>query len=220
MKKLNNKGLTAIEILVCFAIISVIVISMFNIINNYKEKKDLESYKLDITTYKNTVTKTIYDDIIKNNGVISATIKQEDGDTIDNPTEAYMQNTFKYEITLEYVNNKKSIIVIDNKSRCFTYKRENGKKVVDQKNQECTPEISDNIDYENSEYYISFTDSEIVTDRFDLPKIYQLKYNDIKADEINGVFHIKIGLWHSDFGTKYDVLNIITPNVITYPGML
>lgn len=219
MKKLNNKGLTAIEVLVCFVIISIIVISMFNIINNYKNKRDLESYKLDITTYKNTVTKTIYDDIIKNDGVISATIKQIEGTTIDNSTEAYLQDTFKYEIDLTYVNNKTSKIVIDNKSRCFTYKREEGKKVVDQKDQECTPEISDNIDYENSEYYISFT-SESVTDRFDLPKIYQLKYNDLIVDEENGIFHIKVGLWHSDFGTKYDALNIITPNITQYPGML
>ena len=42
IKKLNNKGLTAIEILVCFSIISVLVISMLNIVNNYKTKQDNE----------------------------------------------------------------------------------------------------------------------------------------------------------------------------------
>ena len=219
MKKLNNKGLTAIEILVCFAIISVIVISMFNIINNYKEKKDLESYKLDITTYKNTVTKTIYDDIIKNKGVISASIEQQDGYTFSNPSEAYKENTFQYVITLTYANTNTSQIVIYNNSRCFTYKQENGRKTKDP-NKDCTPDISNNIDYENSQYYISFTDSSGVVDKFVLPQIYQLKYNDIRVNDENGIFHIKIGLWHSDFGEKYDVLNIVTPNIRQYPGML
>lgn len=219
MKRLNNNGLTAIEVLVCFAIISVIVISMFNIINNYKNKRDLESYKRDITTYKNTITKTIYDDIINNRGVASASIEQQNEYTISNPSEAYKENTFQYTIKLTYANNKTSKIVIYNYSRCFAYQQENGRKrkVL---NKDCTPDISDNIDYENSQYYISFTASSDVTDKFDLPQIYQLKYNDIRINDENGIFHIKIGLWHSDFGEKYDVLNIITPNVTQYPGML
>ena len=38
MKKLNNKGLTIIELLVCFVIVAVIAISLLNIIMNYKNK--------------------------------------------------------------------------------------------------------------------------------------------------------------------------------------
>ena len=107
------------------------------------------------------------------------------------------------------------------------WKLDKGHKIITEKNLDCnsssetgTNIISNNIDYENSEYYISFIDSENVTDKFDLPKIYQLKYNDIRVDEEKGIFYIKIGLWHSDFGEKYDALNIITPNIIQYPGML
>ena len=61
--------MTAIEILVCFSIISVIVIAMFKTVTNYKDKQDIESYKNSITTYKNTVTKEIQYDIIKNKGI-------------------------------------------------------------------------------------------------------------------------------------------------------
>lgn len=222
MRKLNNKGLTAIEVLVCFAIISVIVIAMFNIVNNYKNKQDLESYKSNITTYKNTITKTIYDDIIENKGIISITTTQIDGETIIDPTEAYKENTFAYEIELGYANNKSASITIFNKTRCFEYTKDEstGKKTIGDKNLDCTEDIADNIDNEYSEYYVSFTNSNSETEKFVLPKIYHLMYNDIKAYDDNGMIHIQIGLWHSDFGEKYDALNIITPNVNRYPGML
>lgn len=227
MKKLNNKGLTAIEVLVCFAIISVIVISMFNIVNNYKNKRDIESYKLDITTYKNTVTKTIYNDIIENEGIVSGSMKQNEENEIDNPSDAYKENSFSFEIYLTYKTGVEATIKILNYSRCFKYKRENGKKVIEAEDQDCTPDISENIDYEHSKYYISYTTSQngevITTEKFDLPKIYQLKYNDIMPNNISeedDIFYIKIGLIHSDLGEKYDALNIITPNVSKYPGML
>ena len=53
MKKLNNKGMTLIEIIVCFVIVVVIVLSMLKVVNNYKDKQDIESYKSAIfTSYK------------------------------------------------------------------------------------------------------------------------------------------------------------------------
>ena len=45
MKKLNNHGLTAVEVLICFSITAVIVISLFKIINNFNEKQTVESRK-------------------------------------------------------------------------------------------------------------------------------------------------------------------------------
>ena len=70
MKKLNNKGMTLIEIIVCFVIVVVIVLSMLKVVNNYKDKQDIESYKSAIFTYKNTLTKTVWDDIIKHQGIV------------------------------------------------------------------------------------------------------------------------------------------------------
>lgn len=70
-KKLNNKGLTIIEVLVCFSIVSVIVIGMLKTVTNYKDKQDVESYKSDILTYKNMVTEEIMSDVIDGGGIKS-----------------------------------------------------------------------------------------------------------------------------------------------------
>ena len=179
MKKINNKGMTAIEILVCFALVSVIIISMFNVVNNYKNKQEIESYKSDIMTYKTTVTSTVYDDIIKNKGITGVTITENEYDST---------------INITYLNGETATLVIHNQLN--------------------------ESDYNNSIFYISFKNSENVTDKFDLPKIPQLVYNGVKAVNNDGIINIGVGLEQPELGTKYDVLNIITPNVKTYPGML
>ena len=50
IKKLNNSGLTVVEILVCFSIVVVIVMSMFKVVNNQKAKQEIERLK---TKFKN-----------------------------------------------------------------------------------------------------------------------------------------------------------------------
>lgn len=65
MKKLNNKGITTVEVLVCFVIVVVITVSMYATISAFNEKKIIEGYKEEIYEYKNTLTKDIQDDFIK-----------------------------------------------------------------------------------------------------------------------------------------------------------
>ena len=65
MIKLNNKGITTIEVLLCFVLIVIISVSMYNTISAYNERRILESDKQAIISYKNTLTKTIQDDFIK-----------------------------------------------------------------------------------------------------------------------------------------------------------
>jgi len=55
--KLNNKGITTIEILICFVLVVIITVSMYTIISTFNEKKIIEGYKEEITTYKNTLTR-------------------------------------------------------------------------------------------------------------------------------------------------------------------
>ena len=64
MKKVNNKGLTIIELLVCFVMVAVISITLLNIIMNYRSAQETENVKNIIRAYKNTVTKTLQYDII------------------------------------------------------------------------------------------------------------------------------------------------------------
>ena len=65
MKKLNQKGLTTIEVLICFVLVVVITVSMYGTISSFNARRLLEKDKEEITTYKNTLTKTIQDDLIK-----------------------------------------------------------------------------------------------------------------------------------------------------------
>lgn len=72
MKKLNNRGITTIEILICFVLLAVISTSLYNTVSIYRNKQILESEKEKIYTYKNLLTKEIQDDIIKR-GLTGAT---------------------------------------------------------------------------------------------------------------------------------------------------
>ena len=63
--KLKNKGFTTVEVLVCFVIISVVMMSLFSIISAYNEKRIKESYRSRVYEYKNSLTNTIQDDFIK-----------------------------------------------------------------------------------------------------------------------------------------------------------
>ena len=65
MKRLNNKGITTIEVLICFVIIVIITISMYSTISAFNEKRQIETKKERIYTYKNLLTKEIQDDFIK-----------------------------------------------------------------------------------------------------------------------------------------------------------
>lgn len=175
VNKLNNKGLTAIEILICFSIIAVIVVSMFKVITNFKDKQDVESYKNEITTYKNTVTKTIMNDIIDNGGI------QEQGD--QTLTESHIEDD--------------SILV--------TFTTSNG---VMRKIQISSDE--DNSD-NNFIFYTNYSNSTL-SEKFVIPKIINLSFNDIKVEYSDDKFvTIKVGFSHPDLGNAYDALNLNIP---------
>lgn len=64
MSKLNNKGFTAIELLVTFIILSFVVTGMFDVALNYKDKEQHESLRSSIIDYENKIQKLIQDDLI------------------------------------------------------------------------------------------------------------------------------------------------------------
>ena len=65
MKKLNNKGITTIEVIICFVLVVVITVSMYGTISSFNEKRILEQEKEQIYSWKNTLTKDMEDDFIK-----------------------------------------------------------------------------------------------------------------------------------------------------------
>ena len=73
---MNRKGITTVELLICFILVMIITISMYTVISAYNERRILESYKEQIITYKNTLTKDIQDDLIKV-GLTAATYERK-----------------------------------------------------------------------------------------------------------------------------------------------
>ena len=65
MKKLNNKGITTIEVIICFVLVVIISVSMFSTVSSFSEKRTVERNKEEINNYKEIVTKEIQDDFIK-----------------------------------------------------------------------------------------------------------------------------------------------------------
>lgn len=61
---MNNKGVTVVEILVSFVLISIIVVGMMNVVYLYRGKISTSNYRKQLITYKNTLTRDIYDDIL------------------------------------------------------------------------------------------------------------------------------------------------------------
>ncbi|MEG0994421.1 MAG: hypothetical protein RSE91_00400 [Bacilli bacterium] len=66
---INKKGFTTIELILSFTLVMLILISVFNVIMNYKSKQQIEAIRNDMLVFKNTVTKSISDDLIKDKAV-------------------------------------------------------------------------------------------------------------------------------------------------------
>ena len=65
MKKLNNKGITTIEVLICFVLVVTITVSIYATVSSFNERKTLEGQREKIVSYKNLLTKEIQDDFVK-----------------------------------------------------------------------------------------------------------------------------------------------------------
>lgn len=193
--KLNSKGITIIEIIICFSIVCVIVISMFKVVNNYKVKQEIESDRSEIIKYKNTVTKTIMDTFINNNDNFRIEIMEEVNEVENDPESG---KNINYSVNTVNVYSSDSY-----------YKYELKIKKSHEENQNIS---KDQIGFkicENSNhgYMDNFND----TDEFKLPKINGLKFNDVYVKQDDYFLYVRVGLSHPDLGNAYDALNLIIP---------
>lgn len=189
IKKLNNSGLTVVEILVCFSIVVVIVMSMFKVVNNQKAKQEIESTKNSMLTYKNEVTKTIEEDIIDGSGVKSCTINE---DTSGN------YNTYTLDYTL--MDDSQRELIITQYSDCD----ENSKAEDVESESDAAFDCKDNN-------YIEFYKGSIIEDKFEIPDVYTLRFNNIQIKNDNDYLKIYVGFRHNDLGNKYSALDIVVP---------
>ena len=61
---LNKKGITSVELLVCFIIISTIVVSMYNLILNYRNREQIEEINNEVVSFSNNLQEVIQSDFI------------------------------------------------------------------------------------------------------------------------------------------------------------
>ena len=63
--KLNNKGMSVVEVVITFAIIMMITTGLLMIVVNYRSKVSVSSERLAMDTFKNNVTQDIYNDMLR-----------------------------------------------------------------------------------------------------------------------------------------------------------
>lgn len=198
LKKLNNHGMTAVEILVCFVLMSILAVSMYSSIASYKNKQSIESAKEKIFTYKNLLTKEIQDDLIKK-GLVSAEISETINETKGKP-ENLPSKVFKVDFLFRDGSKKQLVI---NRRLASDY------SVVD-----CASEkINDAFSIQYGE------EGNLMT--YDLPdvgygenqcgeKVLDLRINNVDINKDNNILTIYIGFYHPDLGTRYGI-DIVCP---------
>lgn len=62
--RLNNKGITSVELLVCFIIVSTIVVSMYNLILNYRNREQIEEVNNEVVAFSNNLQEVIQSDLV------------------------------------------------------------------------------------------------------------------------------------------------------------
>lgn len=108
MRKLNNKGMTIVEILVCFVLTVIVLVSMYTSVSVYSNKRSVESNRQQILTFKNTVTKDIMGDLTKY-GVSNVDVKQEKIDDADD--EANGADMYTVEFTLAKSSETRRLVI-------------------------------------------------------------------------------------------------------------
>lgn len=112
MSGLNNKGFTAVELLVTFVILSFVVTGMFDVALNYKDKEQHESLKSSIMDYESKIQKVIQDDLIIDHLV---SVKIPKNNTTDKLSASFGINN--PETNVKYTTN----LVIDLTSNKISY---------------------------------------------------------------------------------------------------
>ena len=207
IRKLNNKGMTAIEVLVTFVIVVVIVVSMYDGIMDLKNRETIASYKLSLVTYKNLLTKDIQDDLAK---IGLATVR----------TESLTGGT-GYRVIMVLRDGSQRYLEVTQIFGCAALDDLEAMDLCD--------------DYgiprdRSDEFSISYGPPDDLVE-YPLPDlghevipglgnggadhtVYSLKINEVNISSKDRVFSLHITLSHPDLGSDYSI-NIVTP--LNYP---
>lgn len=210
VKKLDCKGMTLIELVICFVVVAVIVISLLNTIMNIKAKEQTEDIRKTVISYKNVITRVIQTDIIKND---LAACTDDTDDTVNEPSSgANSTSNEEWVLNMEFnepfcsdtsgdVTKKELKIVRGNKENYIVY-----------------PDIvknGDNCSVQPVKYNLESTTDVYDVDVSSSDKTGKTKYSDIRFAYVSvktygNIFTLDIPIYHSELGTKYRV-KIVAP---------
>lgn len=201
LRKMNNKGMTAVEVLVCFVLVVVITTSLFTTVSTYKNKQQIESFKQDIFTYKNLLTKDINDDLIKG-GLVDAKI-------VENFEDEYVA---RYAVDMYLKDGRVKTLKVESR-KAYDY-------LWDESLESQLPKDKDQDDYFMISYGERILDDETET-KFPIPDlgeslnpngkiIKDLRINDVSMEIVDNVLVVYIGFYHPELGTRYSI-NIMCP---------
>lgn len=185
--KLNNKGMTIIEILVTFVIVVVVVTSLYASVIALKNKETIASYKESLTTYRDLMIRDIESDLIEKG------LKSYDYSTPE---------TNKDKITFIFKDGQKKDLIITHNMGCHA---------ISQSEQSDTtlcpsgnPTIGDHysITYGGVNYKLPNIGS---TTNIANQPIYDLIIDNVIDNSSSDIFDLKIILYHPDLGTKYSI---------------
>ena len=215
MRKLNNKGITTIEVLICFVLVVVITVSMYATISNFNEKKVIEGYKEEVFDYKNVLTKEIQDDFIKI-GLVHAQYEKN----VDSNTGITI-----HKLKCNLKDDTERVLIVEQRLAASSYHPDGS---------------TTNDDY----FMIKYGNSETDYIEYPLPDLGSSGYNtstskvcdpdvvnpncrkiqDLSIDTVSintsddNILSIYIGFYHPDLDTKY-AINIVSPiNYVPTPS--
>ena len=211
MIRLNNKGITIVEILVCFLLVTFITTALYASVSSFSNKRSIESVKADLLQYRNDIDKMIEDDLIYK-GLTNAVVTEP----IKDP------NKTKYVVKLSFRDGTTKELVI--------FSQRAGEYGSNIEKEEVTDEAS--CTGYNDDFYIGYGTTQTTDDyiRYDLPdvgssenedcptnpakttfeKIYDLRFNSITVSNADNVLFIYINFYHPELGNDYSI-NIVAP---------
>ncbi len=212
LAKLNNKGLTAVEILVCFVLMIVLVVSMYSTVTAYKNKQSIESDRDKIVSYKNLLTKEIQDDLVKK-GLVDANIIEQLNTAVD--------KYYKVELTFRDGTTKVLEVSADYATdfgECFdstsAYCLNDSDDVLSISYG--TPGGDDYTTYKLPDLGYGYNGNNVATDSSKCTggiegcKIYDFRINNVVVSTDSDVFTFYVGFYHPDLDTRYGI-DIVCP---------
>ena len=195
IKGLNNKGMTAIEVLISFVVVVMLSVSMYNTVVTYQNKQQIESFKEKIMTYKNLLTKEINDDLIKK-GLIAVTYTEEDVSA----SGTVVGNVYTIKFTLKN-GQVKQLIVTNIRASA------DGSDIASENDQDDQFIIAYGNIGNEIEYPIPNLGS---TKNTNNKVLYDLRINTVDVSTDDGIFSLFIGFIHPDLESRYN-FNIVCP---------